>query len=476
MTYAQKVYFIYLQTEPVQAFYVKLNGKLYSSSASGYLILPRLVDSTYSFSIGFNQQGQTEHSFTVKTEQKDHGFLVKDFGEKGWGIVDLQTLSIQYPASPIKNTIAQTSGSGNDVSPFTDLLSKATGDPSLRETPPAPKAVIKPVSKPDIAVIEQSKTQSPGLVPVSDSAASTSTSVAIVTPVMTEKKEEVAPVKIDATPVKAEPVEVKKEDKQAGGVPGAPEVAIKPQAPVDTLVRLPVTIEEKKELTPVQEKEVVSELPSAKPAVITPAVVAKSVVTKRSESSTTEGFGLVFIDSWDGGKSDTIRLLIPNPKRVAELVKETPKPDKKFLDIQATVVKPEEKKIVADEKPVQPVQQLESAGKTETKPDIAPQEKPVQSGTCAATATESDFFALRKLMAAAEGDDEMISLARKNFKQKCFTSGQLKNLSTLFLNDEAKYNFFDAAYKYTSDKAAFASLEAELKDPYYINRFRAMIQ
>jgi hypothetical protein len=78
-------------------------------------------------------------------------------------------------------------------------------------------------------------------------------------------------------------------------------------------------------------------------------------------------------------------------------------------------------------------------------------------------------------MAAAEGDDDMISQAKKYFKLKCFSVPQIKNLGALFLNDESKYNFFDAAYKYATDKTAFATLETELKDPYFINRFKAML-
>lgn len=480
VAYSQKVYFIYLQTEPVQPFFLKMNGKLHSSSASGYLILSRLVDSAYTFSIGFTHSGQSEHTFTVKTEQKDHGFLVKNFGDKEWGIVDLQTLNIQYTATPIPASVAIPNDPGKEVSPFTDLLAKATGDPSLRESPPAPRVEAKPVVKPDVVAIEQPKAIPPAEVPVSVPGTATATPVLETAPVVTEKKEEAPPAKIEAIPVKAEPVLTPKEEKKTEPVPTVTAPVVTPQVSVDSTIKSPELIVQKKvELNPapVQEKAVVSELPAAKTAAVTPVVYAKSVVTKRSESSTTEGFGLVFMDSWEGGKIDTIRLLIPNPKRVAELVKETPKADKKFLEIQATAVKPEEKKPVVEEKPKQPEQlQPVNEVKTDPKPADTPAEKPVVSGTCVETATETDFFALRKSMAAAEGDDEMISLAKKYFKQKCFTAAQLKNLSALFLIDEAKYNFFDAAYKYTSDKAAFASLEAELKDPYYINRFKAIIR
>jgi hypothetical protein len=53
LSHAQKIYFIYLQTETGEPFFIRLNDKLYSSTASGYLILPRLIDSNYTFKLGF---------------------------------------------------------------------------------------------------------------------------------------------------------------------------------------------------------------------------------------------------------------------------------------------------------------------------------------------------------------------------------------------------------------------------------------
>jgi hypothetical protein len=79
-------------------------------------------------------------------------------------------------------------------------------------------------------------------------------------------------------------------------------------------------------------------------------------------------------------------------------------------------------------------------------------------------------------MAAIISDDDMITEAKKYFKTKCFTAAQIKNLSTLFLTDEGKYKFFDAAYKYVSDIKTFSALQSELKDEYYSTRFKAMLR
>jgi hypothetical protein len=90
-------------------------------------------------------------------------------------------------------------------------------------------------------------------------------------------------------------------------------------------------------------------------------------------------------------------------------------------------------------------------------------------------ANNDDFLKLRRKMAARTNDDGMLDEARKYFKSRCFATEQLKNLSTLFLSNAGKYNFFNAAYNYTTDVENFSSLQSELKDQYYINRFKEML-
>jgi hypothetical protein len=79
-------------------------------------------------------------------------------------------------------------------------------------------------------------------------------------------------------------------------------------------------------------------------------------------------------------------------------------------------------------------------------------------------------------MASGKSDAAMLDEANKVFKTKCFTSAQIKNLSSLFLGDGGKYSFFDAAYVHITDAENFSSLESELKDEYFVNRFKAMLR
>src|SRR5260370_22722389 len=119
---AQKIYFVYLQTEMGEPFFVHINDKLYSSAASGYLILPKLKDSVYNFKLGFPGKN-VDLDFSTSINKKDHGYLVKNFGEKGWGLFDLQSLSIQMSSSNVKSTAQNDNSSGPRVNAFTDLLS-----------------------------------------------------------------------------------------------------------------------------------------------------------------------------------------------------------------------------------------------------------------------------------------------------------------------------------------------------------------
>ena len=148
VTFAQKVYFIYFETESQQPFFARISDKTYTSSAAGFLILSNLKDSSYTIRIGFPQNKWPEQQFSIPIRSKDRGFLLKNFGEKGWGLFDLQTLSIQM--SEATNDKAGSIKRGG-VSAFTEILSKASNDPSLLEE--SPPAIAKNEKKP--VVVQQ---------------------------------------------------------------------------------------------------------------------------------------------------------------------------------------------------------------------------------------------------------------------------------------------------------------------------------
>ncbi len=119
---SQKVYFIYIQTETEQPFFIKMNDKVQSSSASGYLILSKLLDTTYTFTVGFPQNKWSESKFSISVNRKDHGYLLKNFGEKGWGLFDLQTLAVLMPVAGTAKASKPATTENKDFDEFFDTM------------------------------------------------------------------------------------------------------------------------------------------------------------------------------------------------------------------------------------------------------------------------------------------------------------------------------------------------------------------
>ncbi len=320
--YTQKLFFIYLQSEPEQAFFVKMNEKVHSSTASGYLILSRLRDSSYTFNVGFPENKWPEQKFVVDVKAKDHGYLLKNFAEKGWGLFDMQTMAIQMSLPANNGTLIKTEP--KEVSPFTEILSKAANDPSLKERPVLVKTDVKSGAIQPVVINEEEKP---------------------VTELQDTKQDQLQGEKKEEPPVLKQESQVAKQEQAPG---------VKKEEP---LVRT--------------NEEIISKEPETKS--VQEPEYRKSVVSKKSESSTSEGFGLVFIDDYGNGKKDTIRIVIPNPpKALAEII-EPAKDDKRFLDLSSNdTIKQSE----AETKPV----------KAE-----APAQKQVTKTNCSGVANDNDF-------------------------------------------------------------------------------------
>ena len=170
---AQLNHFIYLQTDNQQPFYVKYNNRIISSSATGYLILPKLKDGVVDFSVGFPKSDQQEQQFQCNIQQADKGFLIKNFNEKGWGLYDLQSSSVLYAAvktDPKINTTTASTPPAND--PFSNMLSKVTQDSTVKTV----NVVKEPVVEKPAVVVEPKPVVTAPVTPVKDSIAAVQTS------------------------------------------------------------------------------------------------------------------------------------------------------------------------------------------------------------------------------------------------------------------------------------------------------------
>lgn len=103
-------------------------------------------------------------------------------------------------------------------------------------------------------------------------------------------------------------------------------------------------------------------------------------------------------------------------------------------------------------------------------------EKTKLPSNCSAAANQNDFLQLRSRMARERTDDNMVLAARKFLLKKCISTEQVRNLTVLFLTDFGRYKFLDACYNYCNDPQRYPELETLLSEPYFVNRFKAMLR
>lgn len=401
--FTQLNHFIYLQTDNQKPFYLKYNNRIFSSSATGYLILSKLKDGKIDLTIGFPKSDLSEQMFQCTIDNADRGYLIKNFNEKGWGLYDLQTSVILYAAAGTEtktNTNAVATVQTVKDDPFANMLSQVTQDSTVKT--------------------------------------------------VTVKKEE-KPVLVD-TPKPAPVIATQQKQKDT----------IKTEA-----VSQPVKINEP-------------------PVVVEPAWIApaKSSVEQIGKYPSREGNDFVFEVKNSVGEKDTIRLFIALDTTFIQESVQSPvlpvvvKTDTIVPLKQDTLLQVKEEK---KEKPSEPVVQQKEPQKEEVKPPVTivneqkSEVKLLPNSNCKATANEDDFIKLRRKMAGESNDEAMVNVAKKIFRTKCFSTEQIRNLAVLFLNDEGRYRFYDAAMLFVTDFGNFKQLEETIHDDYYKKRFIALL-
>ena len=142
--HAQQYYFAYVQTDNKQPFYLKMNDKVLSSSASGYVVIPKLSSGNYSVTFGFPKDQFPQQTINLNIASADAGFLLKDFGAKGWGLFNLETMQVAMNNSAGNSALIPTT-SNQDV--FSNTLAGAANTDLSVAKKPAPVVVeeVKPL-------------------------------------------------------------------------------------------------------------------------------------------------------------------------------------------------------------------------------------------------------------------------------------------------------------------------------------------
>lgn len=442
---AQITHFVYLQTENGQPFYVKLNNKIISSSAAGYLILPNIADGTYQMEVGFPKNEMPAGDFTFSIDKNNEGFLIKNFADKGLQLFNMQTLALISPSQMVTDTakVVASASVKKDVDPFTKMLANVVKDSSILENHDVVGA--QPSKRADSAVtINNDSSVTANASNSSTPVPGDTTSVATVNPISKilskHGKEGLQMVYADQSTDKTDTVNVlmPAQNKQAANNA----VAENENAPISSST-------------------------DTAQYTITPTIIKPS--TDTSASGFIARKDSIYVNN--DAKTAPVQVFTIGPAKEKAEKKEdsgeksSGKKTGAITDIKITDAASEKQKNKNSKTPESDIVVL---------PKVVTASK--VNSDCKAFATNEDFLRLRKKMAAESNMDNMLKTARKYFRSKCFSTEQIKDLSYLFLTNEGKYKFFDAAYPFTSDSDQYEMLESQLTDDYYLTRFKAMIR
>jgi hypothetical protein len=445
---AQNSYFVYLQNEGQQPFTVTVNKTILNSSGIGYVILPRLQDSTYSIRIGL-QSNATPLDFDLVLNASDQGYLIKDFGDKGWGLFNLHTLTVQMAGVEKKKREAAQA----QAQAALRLKQQQEADSLAAAATVAAEQLLLKQRADSLAVVDAATAQAAAdslatsaaqqkVVPPADSAIATPLSDSLIdskTVITHYGKDSTRQIAIDS---------VETHKKEVGTMP-------------DTAV-----VSKHDSLRPIPDSALVTQQPADSSSKTLQAghwadtAVTTTVVTDTLKIGTVEPKGLPlgnakFLDIELGIDSAVVGAVAPAGDAKAEKTSKPSTPKNSGAAITSnnaytTIVSP---------------------------PMLVPSADSLAVARCKNIAEEKDFFTLRRKMAAEDNNAEaMIAAAKKAYKSKCFTTLQVGNLAVLFLTDADKYAFLDASYPFVSDRWQFAELGNMLNDAYYKNRFKAMLQ
>lgn len=415
---AQQNWFLYIQSESSQSFYVRIGEKIYSSSPVGHLVINGLRDSTYRLAIGFPQSHYREHQFAVPVRKKDIGFELKKSDARTWILYDWQEQ--ETIRSPRTDSLLYGERKKDDG--FASLMAAVVNDSAV---------LYASVVKAD----PPKKTAPP---PTIDSA--------VALKEVVEKKPD-SVVKDSAI--------VSKDTKKEDSIKTEPVVVKNNPVVADTTA--------------------VAVSPPPKEEDNTPAVAKMYEQTINSEKK------LVFLDNTIGIKKDTITIIIPlekdsvlaDTKTAAKPEAEKTNASQPLMDSIASLKKVDTAKVVKAE-----MKKIDSPA-VELVKEPEP-EKPaglvMVNSDCSKFATDNEVDKLRVKMLNEKDAGNRIFIAHKLFKSMCFATRQIKGLSELFPNDELRFRFFETAWPFVSDTVNFKSLEETLSDEFFITRFRTLLK
>ncbi|SIO36250.1 DUF4476 domain-containing protein [Chitinophaga niabensis] len=462
-------YFVYIQHEKQLPFYVKLEGKMLSSSVKGYVILPKLPQGKVPVTIGFPKSEAPEQSYVLRlTGQRDYGFLLKNTGDNDYALYDLQTFATLKSGggAPLQENVTVTRiSSEGSTAEQKELINNVQAD------------VEAALAKKADTVIPKKK----------------GSFAEALDRVVTDDRPEDMPLEAP----KPKPVPVVVAADPAPVVENvAPVATKKPKGRKNRKEREALTEEEQHLLSSVMEDE-------------KKAAADEAVAATGGDSIVAGGSAVTMVDS--------AVAVVTDESSEATPVKKERKPKKKkgqtepeFIDFDKTSsaaapvaekaaeavtenVAQEEGLSAKDQRDAKRQKRKEERAAAEraafvkdsianaefNAPVTVEEKKPtikMVNSDCEKILEVDAFRKLLRTMNGKKSDEDMVDAFRKGTRSVCVSTEQIRALTQLIATEENRYQLLDAAYARTYDTQNFATLSDLLKEDYYKGRFKAMIK
>ena len=189
------------------------------------------------------------------------------------------------------------------------------------------------------------------------------------------------------------------------------------------------------------------------------AVDSMKAIVKSAEKTNESGTDLTFLDN---NSKDTIHAFIPSANqpnvatKAASVDSATGKVSNPFFNNNNAQI-------------------VERATSSDSSSEVIKTNPTLLNSACNNMFNSNDADKLKRKIVSLRKQEDIMNAVRKSLHGKCITTDQVKDLGNLFLSDENRYNFYDAAYPFVYDFGNYAILQNTLIDSYYKNRFKALL-
>lgn len=525
-------YFVYIQHEKSQPFYVKYKGKLLSSSERGYIILSELPAGTLPITIGFPKNEAPEQEFKVRLGKNDQGFLLKKTDEKSFALYNLQTFAVTMAGSEggengrlqalddtagVGDTAAQpmagtetaaetvtpappaeaapapdTSGTAMMAALKKDLDSVMAGKADVSNVPKPEKktnkfaeTLDKVVSddRPDDILLEQPAAAAPAAGAAVTGAAVDAGVTAAATAGESKKARRKRNKDKDRAPLTEEEQALLKdvlaEEKKTGEADSLTAAAPVSDPGSETTAASqvgPATDSSRAEIVSIELEKV--DLPPVPATEEQPAKRSKK--SKRKKSNDPE-----FIEFMDDSTQE--RVSVPATETAVAPVAETPA-DVTVSPAEADTTAAESRKAKRKKRKLADIVDVNADNPNNIVTENVDYDAPAKraekkskdelkmiNSDCENMMDDAGFRKLLRKFASAKDDEGMIEAFRRNTRGYCLETDQIRKLAQLMSKDEYRYQLLDMAYPKAYDSERYAGLSDLLSDSYYQGRFKAML-